>query len=254
MPQYVLKTLDGNTTSLGKEEADALAAGLRGELLLPDSPGYDEARELWNAMIDRHPGMIVECAGAADVIRAVKFAGRHGLLLSVCGAGHNIAGNAVCEGGLMISLRKMKSVRVDPVAKRAQVEPGVTLGDLDNETQAFALATPVGINSTTGIAGLTLGGGFGWLSRKWGLTADNLISADVVTAKGELLKVSAKENADLFWGIRGGGGTSASSPPSSSSSMRWVRRCFRVSSSTPLPMPGRFSTTTGSSQPRPPTS
>jgi FAD/FMN-containing dehydrogenase len=157
-------------------------------------------------MIDRRPGLIVECAGAADVTRAVRFANEHRLLISVCGAGHNIAGSAVCEGGLMISLRSMKSVRVDPGAKRAWVEPGVTLGEFDNEVQGFALATPVGINSTTGIAGLTLGGGFGWLSRKYGLTADNLISADVVTAGGELLRVSEDEHPDLFWGIRGGGG------------------------------------------------
>jgi FAD/FMN-containing dehydrogenase len=206
MMEYVMKTMDGGSTSFGQEEADAFAGGLRGALLLPASPGYDEARTIWNAMIDKRPGMIVECAGVSDVIQAVKFAGEHQLLVSVCGAGHNIAGNAVCDDGLMISLRKMKSARVDPVARRAWVEPGVTLGDFDKEAQAFGLATPTGINSTTGIAGLTLGGGFGWLSRKWGLTADNLISADLVTAKGEFLKVSAESHPELFWGIRGGGG------------------------------------------------
>lgn len=206
MTQCVLKTMDGSTTTIGQEATDTLAGDLRGALLLPDSPDYDEARSIWNAMIDRRPGLIVECAGASDVMRAVKFAGEHRLLISVCGAGHNIAGNAVVEGGFMISLRGMKSVRVDPIANRARVEPGVTLGEFDNEAQAFGLATPTGINSTTGIAGLTLGGGFGWLSRKWGLTADNLISADVVTAKGELLTVSAMEHPELFWGIRGGGG------------------------------------------------
>jgi len=204
--QCVLKTMDGGTTTIGQEATEAFSGGLRGSLILPDTPGYDDARSIWNAMIDRRPGMIVECAGAADVIRAVKFAGEHGLLVSVCGAGHNIAGNAVVDGGFMISVRGMKSVRVDPSARRARVEPGVTLGEFDNEAQAFGLATPTGINSTTGIAGLTLGGGFGWLSRKWGLTADNLISADVVTAKGELLTVSADEHPELFWGIRGGGG------------------------------------------------
>ncbi|MFC1574841.1 FAD-binding oxidoreductase [Gemmatimonadota bacterium] len=206
MTEYVLKTLDGGTATIGQEEVDAFAGSLRGELIAPGSPAYDEARTLWNAMIDRRPGLIVECAGAADVMRAVTFSAERGLLVSVLGAGHNIAGNAATDGGVMISLRRMKSVRVDPDQKKAWVEPGVTLGEMDNETQAFTLATPVGINSTTGIAGLTLGGGFGWLSRKHGLTADNLVSADMVTAEGKLLKVSVDENPDLFWGIRGGGG------------------------------------------------
>jgi FAD/FMN-containing dehydrogenase len=206
MTQYVLTTLEGSSKAIDQEEIEGLSSGLRGELLAPDSEGFDEARTLWNAMIDRRPGLIVECAGAADVVRSVRFAGKHGLLVTVCGAGHNIAGSAVSEGGLMISLRKMKSVRVDPKARKAWVEPGVTLGELDNETQEFGLATPVGINSTTGVAGLTLGGGFGWLSRKYGLTADNVVSADVVTAGGDLLRVSRDEHADLFWGIRGGGG------------------------------------------------
>jgi len=139
-------------------------------------------------------------------VRCVNFARERDLLVAVRGAGHNIAGNAVCDGGLLIDLSQMKSVRVDPVKRVARVEPGVTLGELDNETQSFGLATPVGINSTTGVAGLTLGGGFGWLSRKHGLTVDNLISADVVTADGKLLHADAENNADLFWGIRGGGG------------------------------------------------
>jgi len=175
-------------------------------MLGPQSPGYDEARKLWNGMIDRKPGLIVECAGAADVIRSVNFGRENALLVSVLGAGHNIAGSAASDGGLMISLRKMNSVWVDPQARIARVGPGATLGDFDLEAQEFGLATPVGINSTTGIGGLTLGGGFGWMSRKHGLTADNLISADVVTASGELLRASAEENSDLFWGIRGGGG------------------------------------------------
>jgi len=201
-----MKTLDRKNTTIDRSTVAALAAGLRGTLLTPDSPGYDEARTIWNAMIDRRPAMIVECAGAADVARAVGFAREHRLLVAVRSGGHNIAGNAVCDGGLVISLATMKSIRVNSSARRAWVEPGNTLGDVDNETQAYGLAVPTGINSTTGIAGLTLGGGFGWLSRKHGLTIDSLVSADVVTPSGDLVHASAKEHADLFWGIRGGGG------------------------------------------------
>jgi len=157
-------------------------------------------------MIDRRPAAIVRAAGAADVIRAVGHARESGGLLSIKGGGHNVAGNAVSEGGLMIDLSAMRSVRIDPIARTARVEPGATLGDLDREAQAFGLATPLGINSTTGVAGLTLGGGFGWLSRMHGLASDNLISVDVVTASGKLLRASGKENEDLFWAIRGGGG------------------------------------------------
>ncbi len=157
-------------------------------------------------MIDRKPALAIRCAGAADVMRAVELAQKHRLMVSVKGGGHNIAGSAVCDGGLLIDLSPMRWVKVDPAAKRVDVGPGATLADLDRETQAFALAVPTGINSTTGIAGLTLGGGFGWLTRKFGMTIDNLISADVVTADGKLLKASAKENPDLFWAIRGGGG------------------------------------------------
>jgi FAD/FMN-containing dehydrogenase len=201
-----MKTLDGGTTTVGKGAIDALASSLDGELLTADSRGYDEARTIWNAMIDRRPGLIVSCAGSDDVVRAVNFARENGLLTAVHGVGHNIAGNAVCDDGIMISLEGMKSVKVDPKTRKVRAEPGVTLGELDQATQAHGLAVPVGINSTTGIAGLTLGGGFGWLSRKHGMTVDNLISADVVTADGKALKASADENADLFWGIRGGGG------------------------------------------------
>ncbi|HTM58109.1 MAG TPA: FAD-binding oxidoreductase [Candidatus Udaeobacter sp.] len=194
------------TTTLDPTALDALRGQLRGTLHLPGDPGYDAARTIWNAMIDRRPAVIVRAAGAADVIAAVSFARKHGLTLAVRGGGHNIAGNAVSEGGLMLDLTPMKSVRIDPVAKTARVEPGVTLGEFDKEAQAFGLATPTGINSTTGIAGLTLGGGFGWLSRKYGLTIDNLLAADVVTADGKLLHASEKDNPDLFWAIRGGGG------------------------------------------------
>jgi len=157
-------------------------------------------------MIDRKPAMIVRCAGTADICRAVRFAREQKLLIAVKGGGHNIAGNAVCDGGLLIDLSHMRGVTVDPVAKVAHVEPGATLSDFDHECQAFGLATPVGINSTTGLAGLTLGGGFGWLSRKFGMTVDNLVAADVITADGNLRRASEKENSDLFWAIRGGGG------------------------------------------------
>ncbi len=188
------------------EQVEALRQRLRGAVLLPGQPGYDEARRIWNAMIDRRPALVVRAAGAADVVQAIDFTRRHGLVLAVKGGGHNIAGNAVCDGGLMLDLSSMKSVRVDPITRTARVEPGATLADFDKEAQAFGLATPTGINSTTGVAGLTLGGGFGWLSRKHGLTIDNLLSVDLVTAKGELLHASEKENEDLFWAVRGGGG------------------------------------------------
>jgi FAD/FMN-containing dehydrogenase len=201
-----IRTLHGSTTTISDDQLTELGAALRGELLTPESAGYDEARTLWNAMIDRRPALVARCAGAADVMRAVRFASSNELLLAVRGAGHNIAGKGVCDGGLLIDLSSMRSVHVDPRNKTVRVEPGATLGDLDDETQVYGLATPVGINSTTGIAGLTLGGGFGWLSRKHGLTIDNLRSADVVTAKGEIVTASADENTDLFWGIRGGGG------------------------------------------------
>src|SRR5919109_348945 len=201
-----IRTSDGAETVLDTQTIEQLATNLRGRLATPGTFGYDEARTIWNAMIDRRPALIVRCAGASDVVRAVRFAGEHTLILSVRGGGHNIAGNAVSDGGLMIDLTPMKSVRVDPANLTARVEPGVTLGEFDREAQAFGLATPTGVNSTTGLAGLTLGGGFGWLSRRLGLTIDNLISADVVTASGERVRASETENPDLFWGIRGGGG------------------------------------------------
>ncbi|HEX3378858.1 MAG TPA: FAD-binding oxidoreductase [Paraburkholderia sp.] len=185
---------------------DEFKSGLRGQLLLPDSPGFDTARSIWNAMIDRSPAMILRCAGVADVRRGVAFARDNGLPLAIRGGGHNIGGSALCDDGLVLDLSAMKSVRIDPDAQRAYVEPGATLHDLDHEAQAFGLATPLGINSTTGVAGLTLGGGFGWLSRRYGMTIDNLVAADIVTADGALHHASATENEDLFWAIRGGGG------------------------------------------------
>ena len=171
--------------ALQTETIKTFGAQMRGVLLTPEDPGYDDARTIWNAMIDKKPALIACCAGVADVMNSVAFARDNNLLVSMRGGGHNIAGKAVCDGGLMIDLSGMKSVRIDPVSRRAYVGPGATLGDFDHEAQAFGLATPTGINSTTGIAGLTLGGGFGWLSRKYGLTADNLISAEMITADGK---------------------------------------------------------------------
>jgi len=202
MGEPALKTLP----DVSPEAVTELRAQVRGSVLLPGEGGYDEARTIWNAMIDRRPAVIVRAAGAADVVAAVQFASKHELPLAVRGGGHNIAGNAVTEGGLMLDLSGMKSVRINPATKTAVVEPGAKLGDFDHEAQAFGLATPLGINSTTGVAGLTLGGGFGWLSRKHGLTIDNLLSVDIVTADGTLRHASEKENEDLFWAVRGGGG------------------------------------------------
>ncbi len=206
MGDFTVRTADRRDTTLTQQAVDDLAGRLRGSVLTPESAGYEEARKIWNAMIDRRPGLIVRCAGAADVMQAVRFARESGLLVSVRGGGHNIAGNALCDGGVLIDLSGMRFVHIDPMNRTARVAPGATLGDLDRESQAFGLAVPVGINSTTGIAGLTLGGGFGWLTRKYGLTVDNLLSADVVTADGRFLRADEGENADLFWGIRGGGG------------------------------------------------
>lgn len=183
-----------------------LRASLRGQLLQPTDPGYDPARKIDNAMIDRRPALIARCAGVADVVTAVRFGRAHDLLVSVRAGGHNVAGNAVCDGGLMIDLSPMKGIRVDPIARTVRAQAGVTWGDLDAETQAFGLATTGGVISTTGIAGLTLGGGVGWLNGRFGLACDNLAAADVVTVDGRFLRASEGENADLFWGLRGGGG------------------------------------------------
>jgi FAD/FMN-containing dehydrogenase len=197
---------NGNEKTLNGAQVDSFKKELKGDLLTSGDPGYDEARTIWNAMIDRRPAIIVQPAGAEDVIAAVNFARENELLLSIRGGGHNIAGNAVCEGGMMIDLSGMNSVKVDEAARKANVGPGARLADFDREAQASGLATPLGINSTTGVAGLTLGGGFGWLSREYGMTVDNLLSADVVTADGRQVRASETENSDLFWGLRGGGG------------------------------------------------
>ncbi len=179
---------------------------IKGGVLTPDNSGYEEARQIWNAMIDRRPAMIVQCADADDVAFAIGFARRNKLEISIRGGGHNIAGSSLCDDGLVIDFSHMKKVRVDAGKRRAYVEPGATLANLDEATMAYGLATPVGINSTTGIAGLTLGGGFGWLTRKYGMTIDNLISVDMITADGRKLRASETENTDLFWAVRGGGG------------------------------------------------
>ncbi|QYG00967.1 FAD-binding oxidoreductase [Massilia sp. NP310] len=192
--------------TLAKGQFNELKGLLRGELLEANDAGYDDARAVWNAMIDRRPALIVRCAGTADVRASLAYARDHQLRLAVRGGGHNIAGSALCDDGLVIDLSRMKSVQVDPVRRRAWVEGGATLRDFDHEAQAYGLATPLGINSTTGVAGLTLGGGFGWLSRTLGLAADNLLSAEIVTADAGRLQVSATEHPDLFWAIRGGGG------------------------------------------------
>lgn len=187
-------------------DVEELRSTFAGELIRPDDPSYEEARKIWNGAIDRRPGLIARCTGTADVMAAVRFARERELLVAVRGGAHNVAGTAVCDGGVVIDLSGMKGIRVDPVGRRAWAQPGVLWGELDHETQAFGLATTGGIVTHTGISGLTLGGGIGWLQRKYGLTIDNLLSADVVTADGEFVKASGEENPDLFWGIRGGGG------------------------------------------------
>jgi FAD/FMN-containing dehydrogenase len=185
---------------------DALRGRIRGRLLRDGEPGYDEARHVFNAMIDRRPALIVQPANAEDVRRAVLFAREQGLPLAVKGGGHNVAGTAVCEEGLMLDLSALKAVAVDPARRVAVADPGLLLSDLDRATQAFGLATPLGVVSMTGIAGLTLGGGLGWLNGKHGLACDNLLAVQIVTADGQLLTASADEHPDLFWAVRGGSG------------------------------------------------
>src|SRR5215469_2681634 len=178
----------------------------KGTVMVPGDAGYDDARRVWNGMIDRRPAVIVRCAEDTDVADAISFARQHDLEIAIRGGGHHIGGHSVCEGGLVIDLSGMKHVLVEAGTRRAYVQPGVTLGEFDRAVQAHGLATPVGINSTTGVAGLTLGGGFGWLTREYGMTIDNLVSADLVGADGKMLRASETENPDLFWAIRGGGG------------------------------------------------
>ena len=201
-----VQTLTTKAATLDEAVVSDFKAKLRGALVRPDDGGYDEARGLWNGMIDKRPALIVRASGTADVIAAVNFAREHGLPLAVRGGGHNVAGTASVDGGLVIDLSAMKGVYVDPKTRTARAQGGATWADLDRETQVFALATAGGVVSTTGIAGLTLGGGLGWLRRKHGLSCDNLVSAEVVTAEGKVLTTSERENPELFWAIRGGGG------------------------------------------------
>jgi FAD/FMN-containing dehydrogenase len=192
-------------TTVNRETIEAFAATVRGPVLTPGAEGYDEARAIWNGLIDRRPALIVQCTGAADVVDSVNFAREHDLVLSIRAGGHNVAGNAVNEGGLMIDLSAMRGVHVDPSAQTVRVQAGATLGDLDRETQLYGLAVPAGVVSTTGVAGLTLHGGAGHLRRKHGLSIDSLLSVDIVTADGQMRTASATENEDLFWAVRGAG-------------------------------------------------
>jgi FAD/FMN-containing dehydrogenase len=206
MVDVQVATLDGQDSMLSGSTVEEFKQRLRGQLIAPDNDSYDEARQIWNANIDRRPGLICRPAGVADVIHAVTFARDHHLLVSVRGGAHSFAGTCVCNGGLVIDLSLMNGIRVDPVRRTVRAEGGVKWGEFDRETQAFGLATTGGTVSDTGIAGLTLGGGLGWLGYKYGLVCDNLLSIDIVTADGQLRIASDTEHPDLFWGVRGGGG------------------------------------------------
>ena len=187
-------------------DINSFRSAFQGQVFEPADVGYNEARQIWNASINKHPRLIARCSGVADVIAAVTFARANNLLTAVRGGGHNVGGRALCDDGLVIDLSRMKSVFVDPATRIVRVQGGATLGDIDRETHVFGLAIPCGIVPKTGIGGLALGGGVGWLIRKYGMTVDNLLSAQVVTADGKVLTASASENDDLFWAIRGGGG------------------------------------------------
>ncbi|MEJ8809772.1 FAD-binding oxidoreductase [Variovorax ureilyticus] len=206
MPSLTYLTLDKDVRQVQQTDVDAFAAQIQGGVLRMGDAAYDEARKIWNATVDRRPALIARCTSAADVQAGVQFAAKHRMLLSVRGGGHHIAGNAVAEGGLMLDMSGMKTVDVDAAKRTARVGAGALLSDFDKAAQAHGLATPLGINSTTGVAGLTLGGGFGWLTRRYGLTVDNLMSIDVVTADGARRTASATSEPDLFWAMRGGGG------------------------------------------------
>ena len=198
--------LDARQLTLKAADLDDLRAGLRGELITAQQPGYDSARRLWNPAFDRHPALIVRCLGAADVRRAVSFAAAHGLLTAVRAGGHSFSGQSGCDGGLVIDVSPMRAVEIDPLKRQARVEAGALLGYLDREAQAFGLATTAGVAADTGVAGLTLGGGLGRLGRRFGLACDNLTAVELITADGRWVRASASENPDLLWALRGGGG------------------------------------------------
>jgi hypothetical protein len=201
-----ITTSSGGNADFSDEVLAELGMLFRGPIMGPEDPEYDEVRGVVNLAIDRHPGLIIQCSGAADVIDGVKLAHERGLLLAVRAGGHNVAGHGTVDGGLVLDLRAMNGVWVDPANKTVRVQGGATWGQVDRETQMFGLAVPGGVVSTTGVGGLTLGGGIGWLHRKWGLACDNLLAAQIVLASGELVTASAQEHPDLFWAIRGGGG------------------------------------------------
>jgi FAD/FMN-containing dehydrogenase len=199
-------TNTGQATAISTTSLDALKSSLRGKLIHPGESDYDDARRIHNAMIDKRPALIVQCTGVADIITSFNFAKKNNLLFTVRGAGHNVAGSSVCDGGIVIDLSHMKGIRIDPLEQTAQVEPGVTWGELNHDLQIFGLAATGGFISTTGVSGLTLGGGLGWLLRKHGLALDNLLSVDIVTADGLFITADKTQHADLFWAVRGGGG------------------------------------------------
>ena len=204
MTQPRLESREG--VAIEDASIEELGSGFHGTLIGPADPGYDAARKIWNASIDRHPGLIARCSGVADVVQAVRFARAHDIPVAIRGGGHNVGGRALCDSGMVVDLSGMKAVLVDPERRTALVQAGATLGDVDRETHAYGLAVPLGVVSRTGVAGLTLGGGVGWLVRKYGLTCDNVLSFQLVTAEGELVTASAIGNPDLFWALRGGGG------------------------------------------------
>jgi hypothetical protein len=206
MKKLKIMTNKGKNAILDMTTIQEFKNKLHGVVVLPQDESYERLRRIWNGMIDKHPGLIIQCTGVADVMNTVKFGRKHDLKVSIRGGGHNVAGHAISESGMVIDLSQMKSVYVDPEKRTARAEAGVTLGDLDHETHAFGLAVPVGLVSATGVAGLTLHGGIGWLSRRHGLSIDNLTSVDVVTADGKFLKANSHQNTDLFWAVKGGGG------------------------------------------------
>src|SRR4029453_2952679 len=201
-----VKTRANGEIALQEDTIRKFKESLRGELIRSEDAGYDDARSIWNAMIDRRPALIARCLGVTDVVTCVNFARAHGLILSIKGGGHNISGLAVCEGGLMLDMSRMRGVWVDPTTRTAHAQAGCLLGDVDRETEVHGLAAVLGFVSNTGIAGLTLGGGFGYLTRRFGWTSDNLLSLEMVTADGRVVRAREKENADLFLRRRGGGG------------------------------------------------